>query len=97
MTHPFPTHRSSDLEGLEAIERALLLEDLDIGLQGRRSGEDTGRAAFRLLGAAQMRRRVGADEEAAIARRHRLAQGEAMAHALGDRQAVEMRAQAALE
>ena len=44
-----------------------------------------------------MRSGIGADEEAAVAGRHRAAQGEAMMFALGHRQAIEMRPQAALE
>ena len=59
--------------------------------------KDAGATACGFLGAGKVRRRVGADEEAAVARCHRLAQRQTMVLALGDRQAIEMRPQPALK
>ena len=73
------------------------VEHLDIGLQRRRAAEDAGATASGLLRLRAMRRRIGADEEAGLARGRCLAERQAMALALGDRQAIEMRPQAALE
>src|SRR3954451_25481042 len=84
-------------EGLEAVEHVLLGEDLEVALDGDGRAEHPGAAAIGLLEVAQMRGRVGAEEEVGLAARRGGAQREAMLRALKDGQAVHVRAQTALE
>ena len=84
-------------EGLEPVERVLLGEDLGIDLHRHRRVEDAGAAAGAFLGVGGVRRGVGAEEELRAARGRRLAQRQAVLLALGDRQAIEVRTDAALE
>src|SRR5581483_7886561 len=84
-------------KGLELVERVLLHENLGVELQRHRRVEDAGAAAGALLGVRGMRCGVGAEEELPAARRRGAAQRLAMLLALGDRQAIEVRTDAALE
>src|SRR5260370_20545539 len=77
------------------VERAVLLEHIGIEFEGRGRGEDPGAAAGGLLGRDRMRRAVGAEKEGGVTRGRGTAQGTAMLLALGDRQAIEMRPDAA--
>ena len=79
-------------EGLEPLERAFLLEHRQIAFQREGRIEDAGAAAGRFLGLARMRRAVGAEEVPGRARCRGAAQRQPMPLALGDRQAVGMRA-----
>ena len=84
-------------EGLQPVERALLLEGLGIALQCDRRAEDTGATAGAFLLLLQVGCRIGAQEEARIARHRGLAQGRAVLTALGDGQAIGVGPQTALE
>ena len=84
-------------EGLQPVERAFLGEDLGIDLHRHRRVEDAGAAAGAFLGVGGVRRGVGAEEELRAARGRGAPQRQAMLLALGDRQAIEVRTDAALE
>src|SRR5207237_7457790 len=84
-------------KGLEFVERAVFREHLGIEFEGRRRGENAGAAAGRLFCRDRMRRAVGAEKERGVSRSCGAAQGAAMCLALGDRQAIEMRPDAALK
>src|SRR5580704_12557819 len=83
-------------EHLEAIERAFFLEHLGVKLEGAGRGENAGAAAGGLLGRDRMRRAVGAEKELRAAGGSGAAQRQPVLFALGDRQAIKMRANAAL-
>src|SRR6202040_907944 len=82
-------------ESLEMVESAFFLEYLDVEFEGRGGGEDAGAAAASLLGRDRMRCAVGAKEKRGVARGRGAAQRAAVLLALGDRQAIEMRPDAA--
>ena len=84
-------------EGLEVSEAAGCLEGFRVEFERTVRGINSGTAAIAFLGLARMRRAVGTGEEACIAAAGGIQQREAMCFALGDRQAVVMRAQAALK
>src|SRR5258708_22670016 len=84
-------------EGFELVERVLLHEDLGIDLHSHRRIEDAGAAAGAFLGIGGMRRGVGAEKERRIARGRGTPERETMLLALGNRQAIEVWADAALE
>ena len=84
-------------EGLEAIQRAFLLEGQGVAFEGCRGTEDPGAAAGAFLFVFLVRRRIRAEEEPGIARRRRPAQCLFVAAALGDRKAVRVRPEPALE
>ena len=81
-------------EAFEAGERALLLEHLRIGLQRERRVEDAGAAAAGLLLLDAVRGAVGAEEEFRRARGRRPAHRQPVPLALGDGQAISVRAEA---
>jgi hypothetical protein len=84
-------------ESLEGIEASALLEGFSIQLDGRVRGEHAGAPAGILLGAALVRRTVGAEEEARIAAGGRIEQRLAILLALENRQTIIMRPNAAGE
>ena len=84
-------------EGLEPVERVFFLEHLRIDFERGGRREDAGAAAIALLVVHRVRRGVGAEEEFRIARNRGAAQRLAVRLALGDRQAIHMRPEAAGE
>ncbi len=84
-------------ESFQPVERPFLLEGQRVALQRRRGAEDAGAAAGAFLVVPGMRGGIGAEEEFRIARGRGLAQRGAVVPALGHRQAIGVRAHAALE
>ena len=84
-------------EGFEPVERALLLEHRRIGFEREGRVEDAGAAAGRFLGLDRVRGAVGAEEEFRRARGGGAADRQPVPLALRHRQAISMRAQAAVE
>src|SRR6185312_3980210 len=77
-------------EGLELVERALLLEHLEVALDRDRRVEEAGNAGDVELLRDRMGRRIGAEEEARIARNGGLPEREPVALALQHRHAIEV-------
>src|SRR5512146_563842 len=84
-------------EGFELVESPLFREDLGIDRHRDRRIEDAGAAAGALLRIGRVGRRIGAEEERRMTGGGGAPQSETMLLALGDRQAVEVRTDAALE
>ncbi len=80
---------------LEPVERAILVEGRDIAFERIGRIEDPRAAARRFLGIHRVRRAVGAEEEFGRARGRGGAHREAVVLALGDGQAIGVRANAA--
>ena len=79
-------------EGFEPLERTFLVEYRSVAFKRERGVENAGAAAGRFLRRARMRRAVGAEEELGRARGRRLADRQPVLLALGDRQAICVRA-----
>src|SRR5579864_3138317 len=84
-------------ESLELVEGILLIEHLGIEFERRRRGKNAGAAAGGLLGRDRVRGAVRPEKETRVPRDRRAAQRQAVLLALGNRQAVEMGTNAALE
>ncbi|CAM2144453.1 hypothetical protein PT2222_160049 [Paraburkholderia tropica] len=84
-------------EAFELVERARVVERFGVELERVQRRVATRAAAGVFLQALRVRRAVGAEEEARVARRGRLDQRHAMRLALEDRQTVIVRTDAALE
>src|SRR5690606_22904548 len=78
-------------EGLELVQRALLLEHLQIALKGRRGVDHAGAAAPALLQVPMVRRRVRSEKEPWMAGGNYLTQRLPMLLAFQDGQAVQVR------
>ncbi len=84
-------------EGLELVERALLLEDLGVGLERVGRAENARAAAVGLLGGHGVRRGIGPEEVVRVAGGRRGPEREPMLLPLRRREAVHVRAKAACE
>ena len=92
---PRPVERG---EGLELVERALLLEHLGVGLDRDRRVEQAGNAVDRKLLRHRMRRGIGAEEDSTPRRRSRPARSaSAVLRGLDHRHAVHVRLQSPAE